>query len=392
MTTTERLLNVSKEIWEAYHEHPFVKGIADGSLDKEKFKYYMIQDYLYLIDYTKVFALGAAKAKDLSAMKLFAGYTHAILDGEMDIHRAYMARLGITPEEAETANVALDNLSYTSYMLRVAYEEGQAEVAAAILSCAVSYEVIAKKIVEKHPEALNHPFYGEWVSGYVADVKMLNPYLFPTTEKIAAAFESNKEVMLTNMLASFKLLIPSVFLSLVIAVIFGTIMGLNKKIREALHPVIYAFSVIPSILLSPFVLLLSPTLLSASIFLVVYNIVWATLFATITGIMTIDKRYLDKAATLELTGVKRFMKVILPAASPSILAGFVNSLRSSFVMLVFAEMYGGGSGMGYFVKKNSELGVFANTWVGFIFMVIVLVVVMQIFEKVKEQLLKWTID
>ena len=94
--------------------------------------------------------------------------------------------------------------------------------------------------------------------------------------------------------------------------------------------------------------------------------------------MTIDKRYLDKAATLELTGVKRFMKVILPAASPSILAGFVNSLRSSFVMLVFAEMYGGGSGMGYFVKKNSELGVFANTWVGFIFMVIVLVVVMQI--------------
>ena len=169
MTTTERLLNVAKEIWEAYHEHPFVQGIADGSLDKEKFKYYMIQDYLYLIDYTKVFAIGAAKAKDLSAMKLFAGYTHAILDGEMDIHRAYMARLGITPEEAETADVALDNLSYTSYMLRVAYEEGQAEVATAILSCAVSYEVIARKIVENHPEALDHPFYGEWVSGYAAD-------------------------------------------------------------------------------------------------------------------------------------------------------------------------------------------------------------------------------
>ena len=158
MTMTERLLEATKEIWAGYNEKPFVKGIADGSLDHDKFKYYMIQDYLYLIDYTKVFALGAAKAKDLSAMKLFAGYTHAILDGEMDIHRAYMARLGITPEEAETANVALDNLSYTSYMLRVAYEEGQAEVAAAILSCAVSYEVIAKKIVEKHPEALNHPF------------------------------------------------------------------------------------------------------------------------------------------------------------------------------------------------------------------------------------------
>lgn len=227
---------------------------------------------------------------------------------------------------------------------------------------------------------------------YVADIKKLNPYLFPETGKLSAAFRSNKGVMLTNMFASFKLLIPSVFLSLAIAVIFGTIMGLNRKIREALHPIIYALSVIPSIVLSPFVLLLSPTLFSASIFLVVYNIIWATLFATITGIMTIDKRYLDKASTLELTGIKRFTKVILPAASPSILAGFVNSLRSSFVMLVFAEMYGGGSGMGYFVKKNSELGVFANTWVGFIFMVIVLVVVMQIFEKIKEQMLKWTMD
>ena len=155
---------------------------------------------------------------------------------------------------------------------------------------------------------------------YVADVKKLNPYLFPATEKIVTAFMSNKHEMLTNMFASFRLLIPSVIISLVVAVVLGTIMGMNKKIREVLHPVIYAFSVIPSILLSPFVLLLSPSLFSASVFLVVYNIVWATLFATITGIMTIDKRYLDKAATLELTGVMRFVMVILPEASPSILA------------------------------------------------------------------------
>ena len=139
MTMTKRLLEATKEIWSGYHEKPFVKGIADGSLDHEKFKYYMIQDYLYLIDYTRVFAVGAAKAKDMETMRLFAGYTHAILDGEMDIHKAYMERLGIIPEEAEAARPALDNVSYTSYMLRIAYEEGQAEVAAAILSCALSY-------------------------------------------------------------------------------------------------------------------------------------------------------------------------------------------------------------------------------------------------------------
>lgn len=227
---------------------------------------------------------------------------------------------------------------------------------------------------------------------YVTGNQLVNPYLFPSTDAIKKAFIENKHMMWGNMLASFKLLIPSIVFSLLIALLLGTLMGMNKRIREILHPVIYAFSVIPSILLSPFVLLLAPTLFSASVFLIVYNIVWATLFTTITGIMTIDKRYLDKAATLELKGFKRLTKVILPAASPSILAGFVNSLRSSFVMLVYAEMYGAGEGMGYFVKKYAELGIFSNTWVGFVFMVVILVIVMQFFEQLKKYLLKWTID
>lgn len=141
---------------------------------------------------------------------------------------------------------------------------------------------------------------------------LVNPYLFPSTDKIKAAFIDSKDMMFGNAVASFKLLIPSILLSLLIALFLGTIMGLNQRVREILHPVIYAFSVVPSILLSPFVLLLAPTLFSASVFLIVYNIVWATLFATITGIMTIDKRYLDKAATLELKGMKRITKVILP--------------------------------------------------------------------------------
>ena len=81
MTVTERLLKDTESIWAEYHQHPFVQGIADGTLDKEKFKYYMIQDYLYLLDYTKVFSIGTAKAKNLRRYALFAGYTHSILDG-----------------------------------------------------------------------------------------------------------------------------------------------------------------------------------------------------------------------------------------------------------------------------------------------------------------------
>lgn len=225
---------------------------------------------------------------------------------------------------------------------------------------------------------------------YTTENNIANPYFFPKVSKILKAFNDSKNQMLENLISSFKLVIPSILISLIVGIGLGTIMGLNEWVRDSLHPIIYAFSVIPSILLSPFVLFLSPNITVASIILIVYNTLWATLFATITGIMTIDKRYLDKANTLELSGVKKFFKVILPAASPSIVAGFINSLRSTFVMLVFAEMYGAQSGMGYFVRINSEYGLYDKVWCGFIFLVVVLVIVMQLFELLKKYILRWT--
>ena len=226
----------------------------------------------------------------------------------------------------------------------------------------------------------------------IADNKLVDAFLFPPVDSIIEAFQENKGLMLTNMLYSFQLMIPSIIIAVAIALTVGTVLGMNQRIREVLHPVIYTISVVPSILLSPFALLLAPNFRSASLFLVVYGTIWSTLFATIIGIQTIDKRYLDNAATLELRGLQKFFRVILPAASPSILGGFVNSLRGSFVILVYAEMYGAKYGMGFFVKKYSEYGLYSETWCGFIFMVAVLVIVMQIFERVKSHLLKWTIN
>ena len=185
---------------------------------------------------------------------------------------------------------------------------------------------------------------------YMTETGRANPYLFPRVEAIRKVFAGEGRTMFVNLLASMKLMGPSIAVSLGVALFVGTVLGMNERLRDALYPVIYMFSVVPSILLSPFALLLAPDLWSASVFLIVYGTIWSTLFAAVTGIMTIDKRYLDKAATLELKGFKRLVKVILPAASPSILAGFVNSLRSTFVMLVYSEMYGAQYGMGFFVK------------------------------------------
>lgn len=168
MKTTDRLLDATKEIWECYNTHPFVMGIQNGNLDKDKFRYYIMQDFLYLKDYAKTFALGVAKAKSVDTANLFAKYIN-VMNGELDIHNGYMGKFNVTQEEIDNMKPSLDNLSYTSYMLRVAYEEGEAEILTAILSCAYSYEVIAKKILLNNPNSVNDSFYGDWIKGYASE-------------------------------------------------------------------------------------------------------------------------------------------------------------------------------------------------------------------------------
>ena len=164
----ERLYEAAHPIWEQCHDHPFVRGIGDGSLDLEKFRWFLLQDYLYLFDYARVFAYGVVKARDPGLMRTFSANVDAILGGEMKVHRAYMARLGITEEQVFSVQPALSNLSYTHYMLSCAAAGGPAEIIAAILSCSWSYAEIGTRLAAI-PGAADHPFYGEWIRSYAGE-------------------------------------------------------------------------------------------------------------------------------------------------------------------------------------------------------------------------------
>ena len=169
MTFTQDLYGATQDILKQYFNHPFIKGIENGNLDIEKFKFYMIQDYLYLYDYAKLFAIGILKSDNNDDMKLFASSLDSTLNTEMAIHRGYMERLGISEEDVSNTETSLINLSYTNYMLSIAQKGGQKEVIIALLSCAWTYAEIAKKINENNSSAKEHDFYGEWVSGYLDD-------------------------------------------------------------------------------------------------------------------------------------------------------------------------------------------------------------------------------
>ncbi|MGP7816466.1 thiaminase II [Niallia sp. 01092] len=165
MKFSERLYENIQPVWRKNHAHPFVQGMGGGSLDKEKFRFYMIQDYLYLIDYAKLFALGAVKATDLETMGKFAALLHSTLNEEMSLHRQYAKKFGISEQELENAEPSPTTLAYTHYMLHVAQNGTLAELVAALLPCMWSYWEIGKELSQK-PGAIDDEFYGEWISMY----------------------------------------------------------------------------------------------------------------------------------------------------------------------------------------------------------------------------------
>lgn len=175
MKFSQKLYKSVEDIWESYYKHPFVDGIGQGTLDVDKFKFYMIQDYIYLLDYAKIYALGIVKADTEEVMKGFATMVNGILNGEMSIHRSYMRRLGITQEEIKGTKASLANISYTNYMLSISQRGTLAELTVSLLSCMWSYLEIGKHL-SRIPGSIDHEFYGEWIRGYISEdyIKLTN--------------------------------------------------------------------------------------------------------------------------------------------------------------------------------------------------------------------------
>lgn len=198
LSVSARLRQAADPVWEQCLHHPFVTGIGDGTLDVEKFRHFMLQDYLYLFDYARVFALGVVKARDPELMRTFSQNVDAILNGEMNIHRAYMQRLGITEEQVLAVKPALDNLSYTNYMLSVAHTGGPMEIVASILACSWSYAEIGQTLAQI-PGAADHPFYGEWIQGYASeDYTATNQALIELMDELAAGATEDQIAHLTD--------------------------------------------------------------------------------------------------------------------------------------------------------------------------------------------------
>ena len=153
------LWNQASSVWEAVSAHPFLSELQDGTLPVEKFRYYILQDYLYLGAFGRAAAAALAQAPDTeSAVRLLKRVTNPV---ERPLHGALFDALGVTEEEAEASTPAPTNLAYMNHIEVSMDMGGLACGVAALLPCPRIYHEVGKILEEPA-----HPIYKIWQSTY----------------------------------------------------------------------------------------------------------------------------------------------------------------------------------------------------------------------------------
>lgn len=165
MSFCDYLYDEVEPIWQAQLEHPFVVGIAEGTLDEKLFERWVRQDYRYLEEFSRVFAWGAAKANDLEEMQFFAGALDLTLNTEMDLHRSYAERFGLSAADLEATEMWPTTRAYTDFLVRVAADGSLAELLAALLPCAWGYAWVGEQL-EANWETPEDDRYADWIATY----------------------------------------------------------------------------------------------------------------------------------------------------------------------------------------------------------------------------------
>ena len=185
MSFSQNLKAKAEQVWEAGYQHPFVQGIGQGTLNKESFKFYLLQDYLYLIQYAKVFALGALKSDTVETMRKFSESQYFTINGELGLHQEYMKKFGITPEEVANVKPSLFNSAYTANMLAQGQTGGLAELIATVFPCAWTYGEYGQRLKEQYAEQLEDNYYKSWIEMYASqEFEDSFQWFFPTLDRL----------------------------------------------------------------------------------------------------------------------------------------------------------------------------------------------------------------
>ena len=163
---TDELWQSIEPIYEQIVAHPFVTGLTDGTLGDAEFRYYAIQDAIYLQDFARSIAATAAKAPRDDWAETLAEHARFMLVGERALHEGFFAGWGMTPADVYATPPSPTCLAYTSYLVRVAWSGTFEESLAALLPCYWIYWEIGKRL--EVAGSLNE-LYQRWIAMYASE-------------------------------------------------------------------------------------------------------------------------------------------------------------------------------------------------------------------------------
>jgi len=160
------LREANRADWEAYVAHQFVRQLADGTLPRAAFRCYLVQDYLFLIQFARAYALAAYKADTIADMRQAAGAMAAILDQEMSLHVKFCAGWGLSVADMEAVPEAPQCMAYTRFVLEAGHAGDLLDLLVALAPCVVGYAEIALRLIADLDGKLGENPYREWIETY----------------------------------------------------------------------------------------------------------------------------------------------------------------------------------------------------------------------------------
>ena len=165
MGFTAELWKSIEATYAAILRHPFLRGLADGSLPRESFQFYAVQDALYLREFARALSVAAARAPQDDWIIMFNEHAAGALRVERALHESFFQEFGLTARDVAATPLAPTNLAYTSYLLAVAYGAPFHEAVAALLPCYWIYWEVGKELERAgSPD----PLYSRWIGTYAA--------------------------------------------------------------------------------------------------------------------------------------------------------------------------------------------------------------------------------
>jgi thiaminase/transcriptional activator TenA len=165
------------KIWRAVYAHPFLHELRAGTLPMDRFTYFILQDYLYLLDFTQVLCLGGAKSPDLSTLGIFTRHALVAVEVERGFHTTFGRTLGFSGGELDRTPKGPVTEAYTRHLQSVARSGSLGEIVAAVLPCYWIYGEVGKRLYKNRPR--NPKIYRQWIETYASE-----DYWKPVREQI----------------------------------------------------------------------------------------------------------------------------------------------------------------------------------------------------------------